>query len=96
MPIVLRPCTKKSGYEALPTDASGNWDQSKRLDLSDVSDLLVNNGCEVLAAGVLLLVQCPGLAEVSVYPSGRLMIKTEDEAIAKKAAEWVLTTLGLE
>ena len=96
MPIILRPCTKKSGYEALPADQSGRWRQEVRLEMTEVADILRSDGCNVLEVGVLTVVQCHDMVEVTVYPSGRLIIKTEDETIAREAAEWVFNSLGLE
>jgi hypothetical protein len=96
MVLILRPCTTKSGYEALPADQSGRWRQEIRLEMSEVADILQSDGCNVLEVGVLTVIQCHDMAEVTVYPSGRLIIKTDDEAIARKAAEWVFNSLGLE
>ena len=96
MPVVIRPCTKRAGYEALPTDEDGKWLQGLRIDLVEVSKKLVKEDCEVLEAGVLLVVKCLGLEEVTVYPSGRLMIKAKDEGSAMDAAKWVFDTIGLE
>jgi len=96
MPIVLRQCKTKAGYEALPVDAKGKWDQERRLNLPAVGRSLEALGYEVTDAGPLLVVNGKGLCEATVYPTGRLMIKSNDEAQSRSTAEHIYKDIGLE
>ena len=97
MPIVLRQCKTKAGYEALPVDAkTGKWDQERRLDLSAVGRSLETQGYDVTDAGPLLVVKGKGLCETTVYQTGRLMIKSNDEARSRSTAEQIYKDIGLE
>jgi hypothetical protein len=97
MPIVLRQCKTKAGYEALPVDEkTGKWDQERRLDLPAVGKSLGTLGYDVIDAGPLLVVKGQGLCEVTIYPTGRLMIKSNDEASSRSTAERIYKDIGLE
>ena len=97
MPIVLRQCKTKAGYEALPVDEkTGKWDQERRLDLPSVGRSMIALGYEVTDAGPLLIVKGKGLCEATVYPTGRLIIKSNDEADSRATAERIYKDIGLE
>lgn len=79
-------CSSKGGYEVTPTDA-------RELDLESERQRLEQAGVSVVTdAGVLLVVD-PGPCEVSVFESGRLLAKTEDQASAEQAAREILRAL---
>jgi hypothetical protein len=97
MPIMIRQCKTKAGYEALPVDKdTGKWDQERRLDFKAITRSLEAEGYEVLDAGPLVVVKRSDISESTIYPTGRLMIKTDDEAKAKTTAERIYKSLGLE
>jgi len=97
MPILLRQCKAKAGYEALPIDkVTGKWDQERRLDFKILSQQLRGKGYDVLDAGPLLVVKRADIIETTIYRTGRLMIKTDQEAKAKPTAEVLYRDMGLE
>jgi hypothetical protein len=97
MPIVLRQCKTKAGYEALPVDAkTGKWDQERRLNLPSVGRSMEALGYEVTDAGPLLVVKGKGICEATIYPTGRLMIKSNDEDESRATAERIYKDIGLE
>jgi hypothetical protein len=97
MPIVLRQCKTKAGYEALPVDAkTGKWDQERRMNLRSVARSLEALGYDVTDAGPLLVVKGKGLCETTVYQTGRLMIKSNDEAQSRSTAQKIYKDIGLE
>ena len=96
MPIVLRQCKTKAGFEALPVDEKGKWDQERRLNLPAVCKSLKTLGYEVTDAGPLLVVKTKGICEATIYPTGRLIIKSNSESDSKATAERIYTDLGLE
>ena len=86
----VRPCRTKSGYEAILEDPL-------ELDLDTVEGKLQQRGCQTINAGVLLVITLatPGLPEVHLYPSGRLLIKTDQAPLALKAANLLAADLDL-
>ena len=75
---VLELCRNRAGYEAVPT-------QALKLDLRAVERDLVEAGFDALAnAGILLVVRW-STTELSVFESGKLLFKTQDETEAHAA-----------
>lgn len=88
LPYAVELCSKRAGYEVTP-------DEILDLDTSQAATRLEEVGFEVLTdAGVLLVVET-GPVEVSVFESGRLLVKTEDEGEARKATRQVYEALGV-
>lgn len=86
LPFAVELCSKRAGYEVTP-------DQPLDLDLQAAVQRLEDAGFEVLTdAGILLVVQT-GPVEVSVFESGRLLVKTDDEALAREATRATLEAL---
>lgn len=82
-------CASEGGFEVTPSDP-------RELDLASEREKLEEAGVPVVTdAGVLLVVDA-GPCEVSVFASGRLLAKTEDEAEAEQAARRILAALGSE
>ena len=97
MPILIRHCKTKAGFEALPIDAkTGKWDQERRLDLRALGKALQAKGYDIVDAGPLLIVKAHGLSESTIYPTGRLIIKCDQEADAKATATKIYKDIGLE
>ncbi len=78
---VVRPCKGSSGTEVLPEE---------RLDLTlEVSARrLESAGMEVTDARVLLIID--GEPRVTLYPSGRMLVHTDDLQSARERAQRVL------
>ena len=75
---VLELCKNRAGYEAVPQ-------RKLKLRLHDVERDLKDAGFEPLAnAGILLVVRWEDV-ELSVFESGKLLMKTRDEAKARVA-----------
>ncbi|MGB6501170.1 MAG: hypothetical protein WBG19_07215 [Thermoplasmata archaeon] len=80
----LRLCSGGGGFEAIPrTD--------QRLDLPVVSEGLRAAGIEVVDARVMLIASFE--AEATISASGRILIKTNDAALAQRVFERVVAAL---
>lgn len=78
LPFAVELCSKRAGYEVTPDDPID-------VDIEQAQRQLEAAGFEVLTnAGILLVVQT-GPVEVSVFESGRLLVKTDREALAREA-----------
>lgn len=79
MPI-LRPCKNTAAFEALPDNGR------LALDLDALERTLVSEGWDlVVNAAVMLIVK--KRIEVSIYRSGKMLLKTRDPAAAKTLFE---------
>lgn len=88
LPFAVELCSKRAGYEVTP-------DEALDVDIDDARQRLQAAGYEVLTdAGILLVVQL-GPVEVSVFESGRLLLKTGDEAMAREATRETYEVLGV-
>ena len=73
---ILRPCKTTAAFEALPDDAS------LQVDLDRLEAELRGEGWDVVVnAAVMLIVKKQ--VEVSVYRSGRMLLKTRDPDVAR-------------
>jgi hypothetical protein len=79
-------CSSKGGYEVTPPDP-------RELDLAAEASRLEQAGVEIVTDAGVLLVTDPGPCEVSVFESGRLLAKTDDQAEAEEAARAILEAL---
>ncbi len=78
----VRPCKGSSGTEVLP---EGKLD----LSMGPSAKLLEKAGMDVTDAGVLVIVR--GSPQVTLYPSGRMLVHTDDLDLARDRALQVLT-----
>lgn len=86
--FTLELCDKKGAYEVTP-------EVELEIDLDQAEADLAGYGFSVLTnAGVLLVAQA-GPIEVSVFESGRLLLKTGDAGLAEKATEATYEALGV-
>jgi hypothetical protein len=92
--MVIRPCKTKAGFEAVPPGYGGAT--TRRLNLEDVAETLKNQGFKISKAGILLITAREDLPEITVYPTGRLIIKTDSEKVAKRSASSIYEVIGLE
>jgi hypothetical protein len=83
----VRPCKGSSGTEVLP---EGNLD----LGMDASAKCLRQAGLDVTNAKVLLIVR--GSPQVTLYPSGRMLVHTDDLDRAKERAVQVLTLLVVD
>ncbi len=70
MPI-LRPCKNTAAFEALPDD------KGLQLDLDRLEGTLVGLGWRTVVNAAVMLIVEQGI-EVSIYRSGKLLLKTRD------------------
>ncbi len=81
-------CSKSGGYEVNPG-------QGFDVGLDEGVERFQDAGMRVVTnAGVLLVVDA-GVCEVSVFESGRLLVKTKDKEAAKRAVVAVYDALGV-
>ncbi len=85
MPL-LRPCRNTAAFEVLP-------DEKGQLDLDAVEAGLTGAGYKrVVRAGVMLIMRRE--VEVSVYRSGKMLIKTRDPQEAQVVARGLLEAVA--
>lgn len=85
MPL-LRPCKNTAAFEVLP-------DTKGQLDLDHVESVLVEAGYRrKVRAGVMLIMARE--IEVSVYKSGKMLIKTRDPQLAQSLARELLAAVA--
>jgi hypothetical protein len=84
---MLRPCRTAVGFIATPRG-------SARLDLKRSGEALRRAGYSVLDVNVLLLIR--GEPEITLYESGKILVKTGDECQARAAVEGVYSALGFK
>jgi hypothetical protein len=75
---LLRPCKSTAAYEALPDAKGGTY----KLHLDSCLDILKELGyVEVCNAKVMIILKKD--LEVTIYPSGKLIIKTDSKLAAE-------------
>jgi hypothetical protein len=83
---LLRPCRNTAAFELLP-------EHQGQLDLGAVESALAGQGYRrVVRAGVMLIMRAE--VEVSVYRSGKVLIKTRDPDVATQIASMWLEVQG--
>jgi len=84
---VVRPCATSAGYEARPRRPLG-------LTTGQAAERLRAAGVEVVRdAGVVLLARAG--CDVTVFPTGKLLLKTTHQAEAEVATARIAAALGL-
>jgi hypothetical protein len=83
----VRPCQGESAIEVLPREALS-------LDLSRCARLLEDEGLEVIDARALLVIDWG--VRVTLFPSGRMLVHTEDLEQAREKAVEVLRMAGVD
>jgi hypothetical protein len=76
---LLRPCKTSAAYEAIPK-------KNIRIDLGKCSSRLKIHGYKIACDAKVMLVVRNG-CEISIHPSGKLIIKTDLEDVAKSVAD---------
>jgi hypothetical protein len=75
----IRPCKTKGALEVLPVE-----EFDLRLDMVEV--VLRNARFDVLNAAVLVVASRDDISETTIYPDGRLLVKSLDPRRAHKSA----------
>lgn len=84
---MVRPCTTSAGYEARPKRPLG-------LSLAEAERALRAAEVEVLRnAGVVLLARAG--CDVTVFPTGKLLLKTTSAQVAEDATRRIAAALGV-
>lgn len=82
---MLELCSSKGAYEAVPNT-------SMKLELPNLEGSFKDKGSKIICnARVLLIIE--QFCEVTIYPDGRLLMKTDSEEEARKTAEWVYSVI---
>jgi hypothetical protein len=81
--FVLELCGNKAAWQVVP-------DKISSIVLEQVADNISNSGYSVGISNRLCWT-FTGPADLTLYPSGKLLIKTQDREIAQKIAEQHLT-----
>jgi len=83
---LLKPCRTATAFIS-------TLRQPARVDLSAAADRLQGAGWEVHDVKVMLILE--GDPELTLYESGKVLAKTEDEGEARRAIDRVYQTIGL-
>ncbi len=84
--FMMRPCRTAVGFVAQPR-------RHTRLDLRQSGEALRSAGYRVMDVQVLLMIQDE--PEATLYQSGKVLVKTQDEATARAAVEAIYRTVGV-
>ena len=77
--MIVRPCSTKASYSAIP-------DKPMKIDFEKVKMI---KELEMVTYTPYLVVVRMDRVEFVIYPSGKLLIKTNDKEVAEKIAEKV-------
>ncbi|WP_048149196.1 hypothetical protein [Palaeococcus ferrophilus] len=91
--IIAKPCTTMRGLVIQPY----SWDREVKVDLGKTAECLGKKGVEVkkLIPKMMLIVEMEGY-ELSVYPSGKIIIKLlDDMEMGKKISREVFDCAGI-
>jgi hypothetical protein len=78
---LLRPCKSTAAFEALPEVNSKA--RKRNLDLNSCQEMLTSLGYEEVCDAKVLLILKKEI-EVTIYPDGKLILKTDEKEIAEK------------
>ena len=86
--FILEICSSKGAYEAKP-------EMKMKIDMDRSEKIFRENGYEIICnARVLLIVKKE--CEITVYPDGRLLLKTDSNEEARESADGIYRVLGNE
>lgn len=91
--IIAKPCTTMKGLVIQPY----SWDREVKVDLEKTAECLRNRGVDVkkLIPRMMLIAEMEGY-ELSVYPSGKIIIKLlDDMEVGKKISRKVFDCAGI-
>ena len=88
--FLVEPCKTEAAFEARP-------EQTLRLDIAASERVLAAAGFSIVAnARVLLMVRREGCCDASLFPSGRILLKTREKSMADRTLGLLVAALGLE
>jgi hypothetical protein len=85
---LLKPCRGKAAFEVVPGEEI-------KLDMEMCKTDMEAHGYQVTDAGVMLVCK-RGKLQVSIYPSGKLLIHTKSRDSAEKEANRIFSIIGIE
>jgi hypothetical protein len=83
---LLKPCRTATAFIS-------TLKQARHVDLRAAAERLRQNGRSVTDLKVMLIVE--GEPELTVYESGKILVKTDDERIARGAIDRAYQAIGL-
>jgi hypothetical protein len=83
---LLKPCRTATAFIS-------TLKQSRRVDLAAAAERLRHQGWVVSDVKVMLILD--GEPELTVYESGKILVKTDDEGVARAAIDRVYDAIGL-
>jgi len=83
---LLKPCRTATAFIS-------SLKQARRVDLAAAAERLRQNGWAVTDVKVMLILE--GEPELTVYESGKILVKTDDERTARTAIDRVYQAMGL-
>ena len=83
---LLKPCRTATAFIS-------SLKQARRVDLGAAAERLRQNGWTVTDVKVMLILE--GEPELTVYESGKILVKTDDERTARTAIDRVYQAMGL-
>lgn len=83
---LLKPCRTATAFIS-------TLKQSKRVDLTAAAERLRQKGWVVSDVKVMLILE--GEPELTVYESGKILVKTDDEVMARESIDRVYDAIGL-
>lgn len=92
--IIAKPCTTMKGGIVI---SGYSWEKPIKIDLTKTAQCLRERGHSVkkLLPGMMLILEMEGY-EVSVYPSGKIIVKLLDDAeLGRKIAETIYDCAGI-
>lgn len=85
---LLRPCKSTAAFEAIPNAEN----KIIILDLDECQSSLENIGYEEVCNVKVLIIMKKDI-EVTIYPNGKLILKSDSEDIAKNAMNEIYTQI---
>jgi len=83
---LLKPCRTATAFIS-------SLKQARRVDLGAAAERLRQNGWAVTDVKVMLILE--GEPDLTVYESGKILVKTDDEPTARAAIDRVYQAIGL-
>jgi len=84
--FLLRPCRTSAGF-------TSTLKKKTRLDLKEARKKLENAGYTITDVEVMLILEGP--ADMTLYESGKILLKTNDKGEAQRLVDSIYFLLGL-
>jgi hypothetical protein len=82
---LLKPCRTATAFIS-------TLKKAQRVDLAAAAELLRTHGWQVSDVKVMLILE--GEPELTLYESGKILVKTDDERLAREAVDRVYQAIG--